>query len=68
MLEALYESGIVPDVLVGTSPGALNAAFIASRPQTRERSAIRIGRDVDGVAVSSLGSRIVGLPASADSC
>ena len=34
MLQALYEAGIVPDVLVGTSAGALNAAFIASRPQT----------------------------------
>lgn len=33
MLQALYESGIVPDLLVGTSAGALNAAFIASRPQ-----------------------------------
>ena len=35
MLEALYEREIVPDLLVGTSAGALNAAFIASRPQTR---------------------------------
>ena len=26
MLRALYERGIVPDVLVGTSAGALNAA------------------------------------------
>lgn len=34
MLQALYESGIVPDILVGTSAGALNAAFIASRTQT----------------------------------
>jgi NTE family protein len=34
MLRALYERGIVPDVLVGTSVGALNAAFVASRPQT----------------------------------
>jgi NTE family protein len=34
MLRALYERGIVPDLLVGTSAGALNAAFIASRPQT----------------------------------
>lgn len=33
MLQALYERGIVPDLLVGTSAGALNAAFIASRPQ-----------------------------------
>jgi NTE family protein len=34
MLEALYERGIVPDFLVGTSVGALNAAFVASRPQS----------------------------------
>jgi NTE family protein len=34
MLQALYERGIAPDLLVGTSAGALNAAFVASRPQT----------------------------------
>ena len=34
MLEALYEQDIVPDMLVGSSAGALNAAFVASRPQT----------------------------------
>jgi NTE family protein len=34
MLHGLYERGIVPDLLVGTSAGALNAAFAASRPQT----------------------------------
>jgi NTE family protein len=33
MLRALYERGITADLLVGTSVGALNAAFIASRPQ-----------------------------------
>lgn len=33
MLHALYERGIAPDLLVGTSAGALNAAFVASRPQ-----------------------------------
>jgi NTE family protein len=33
MLRALYECGIVPDLLVGTAVGALNAAFVASRPQ-----------------------------------
>jgi NTE family protein len=33
MLRALYEHDIVPDMLVGTSVGALNAAFVASRPQ-----------------------------------
>jgi NTE family protein len=34
MLQALYEEGIRPDVLVGTSAGAINAAFAASRPAT----------------------------------
>jgi len=34
MLRALYERGIAPDLIVGTSAGAMNGAFIASRPQT----------------------------------
>lgn len=34
MLRALYQAGIAPDLIVGTSAGALNAAFVASRPQT----------------------------------
>ena len=34
MLRALYERGIRPDMLVGASAGALNAAYVASRPQT----------------------------------
>jgi len=34
MLRALYERDIKPDVIVGTSAGALNGAYIASRPQT----------------------------------
>jgi NTE family protein len=34
MLQALYERDITADLLIGTSAGALNAAFIASRPQT----------------------------------
>jgi hypothetical protein len=33
MLRAVYESGIAADLLVGTSAGALNAAFVASRLQ-----------------------------------
>jgi NTE family protein len=36
MLEALYERGIEPDLIIGTSAGALNGAFIAERPQTVE--------------------------------
>jgi NTE family protein len=34
MLRALYDDGITADLFVGTSIGALNAAFVASRPQT----------------------------------
>jgi NTE family protein len=34
MLQALYEQGVRPDLLVGTSVGAINAAFVASRPTT----------------------------------
>ena len=34
MVHALYERGIAPDLLIGTSAGALNAAFPASRPAT----------------------------------
>jgi NTE family protein len=36
MLRALYERDIAPDMIVGTSAGAFNGAFIASRPQTTE--------------------------------
>ncbi len=32
MLRALFEAGIKPDVLVGTSIGAMNAAFMAADP------------------------------------
>ena len=34
MLRALYERGVGPDLIVGTSVGALNGSFIASRPPT----------------------------------
>src|SRR5262249_33591194 len=34
MLHALYEQRIAPDLVVATSVGAVNAAFIASRPPT----------------------------------
>ena len=34
MLRALYERGIKPDLIVGSSVGAVNGAFIASRPFT----------------------------------
>ena len=44
MLEALYERDIHPDLLVGTSVGAINAAFIASRPPT-----VRTARELQEV-------------------
>jgi NTE family protein len=61
MLEALYERAIAPDLLVATSVGALNAAFIASRPQSPE-TARELGRvwrdlqrrDVFPVSISAL--------------
>jgi NTE family protein len=34
MLQALYERDVHPDLFVGTSAGALNAAFAAPRPST----------------------------------
>ena len=34
MLRALYDRDIKPDLIVGTSVGAVNGAFIASRPFT----------------------------------
>jgi len=45
MLRALYERGITADVLVGTSVGALNAAFIASvrRPLRQRPNSRRCG-------------------------
>jgi NTE family protein len=49
MLRALYERDISADLLVGTSVGALNAAFIASRPQTpaTARELARVWRGVE---------------------
>jgi NTE family protein len=36
ILRALYERGIEPDLIVATSAGAINGAFIASREQTAD--------------------------------
>lgn len=41
MLQALAESGIRPDLLIGTSVGAVNAAFIGGRPDYE--GALRLG-------------------------
>lgn len=42
MLQALFERDIAPDLIVGTSAGALNGAFIASREPTVE-TALELG-------------------------
>ena len=49
MLRALYERDITPDLLVATSVGAINAAFVASRPQTpaTARDLARLWRAVE---------------------
>jgi NTE family protein len=40
MLKALLEAGIVPEVLVGTSIGAVNAAFLAADPTLDQAQAL----------------------------
>jgi NTE family protein len=44
MLRTVYERGVRPDLIVGTSVGAVNGAFIASRPQ-----APRTARELAGI-------------------
>jgi NTE family protein len=65
MLRALYERGIVPDALVATSAGALNATFVASRAQTvattRELARIWSGLNRDDVFPMSPFTLINGL-------
>jgi NTE family protein len=65
MLRALYEAGVAPDLLVATSAGALNAAFVASRPQTvattRELGRIWRGLQRDDVFPVSPWGMIAGL-------
>ena len=41
MLRALSEAGITPDVVVGTSVGAINAAWVAGRASTSIRCELR---------------------------
>ena len=41
MLRALFETDIRPDVLVGTSIGSVNAAFLAAGPSSERVEALR---------------------------
>ena len=62
MLRALLEAGIVPDLVVGTSVGALNGAFLAAEPTvgTTVRLA-EVWRELSesgGVFAGSVGERL----------
>jgi NTE family protein len=61
MLRALYERGITADLFVGTSIGALNAAFVASRPQTPATATelARVWRGIDRIDVFPISLRTV---------
>jgi NTE family protein len=61
MLRALYELGVAPDVLVATSAGAINAAFVASRPQTAAtaRALARIWRGLQRDHVFPVSPRVL---------
>jgi NTE family protein len=65
MLWGLYEQNVAPDMLVATSAGALNAAFVASRqqsvPTARELSRIWRGLQRDDVFPVSPWNLISGL-------
>jgi NTE family protein len=51
-LQALFEAGIVPDVVVGCSVGALNAAYVAIEPTAaRVRSLEQVWRSMSREAV-----------------
>ena len=66
MLRALLENGIVPDLIVGTSIGAINGAFFASRPNLlgidevgRRWSSLR-RRDIFGFSAGTLVNGLLG--------
>src|SRR3954471_6165275 len=61
MLQALYELGITADFLVGASVGALNAAFVASRPESSQpaRELGRVWRDLQREDIFPVSMRAV---------
>ena len=59
-LRALFEQGIRPDLLVGCSVGALNAAFLAVDPTTERLDDLeRVWRSLDRDTVFGRGRRIL---------
>jgi NTE family protein len=61
MLRALYEQRVTADLFVGTSIGALNAAFVASRPQTPATAMelARVWRGIDRTDAFPLSLRTI---------
>jgi NTE family protein len=51
MLRALYERGIAPELIVGTSAGAINGAYIASRPVQTADELARMWRSISTLQV-----------------
>lgn len=50
MLQALSERGVQPDLLVGTSAGAINAAFVAGHGMSSEALQSAPGRNQPGIS------------------
>jgi NTE family protein len=59
-LRALFEAGVRPDLLVGCSVGALNAAFLAVDPRVERLDELeRLWRALDREAVFGRGRRVL---------
>jgi NTE family protein len=58
MLRALAEAGIRPDLVIGTSVGALNGVFVAADPATAPDRLAEVWRD--GVASEAFGGSLFG--------
>jgi NTE family protein len=58
MLQALAEAGISPDLVLGTSVGALNGVFVAADPDAPMERLLRVWRD--GAAAEAFGGSVFG--------
>jgi NTE family protein len=58
MLQALAESGIRPDLILGTSVGALNGVFVAADPDAPLERLLRVWRD--GTATEAFRGSVFG--------
>jgi NTE family protein len=61
MLSALVKAGVEPDLVLGTSVGAVNGAFFAARPDAERVTrleAVWTGLEASGVFEGSLASRL----------